>query len=299
MSSPSSPPSPTQETLTESSATNTQPPALQSASDAKLVEFSVTLTSHTLTKTTSTGKGKVKKDTKNKNLSFSPQPENYLEFLCAVLSKFKGTDKVKISLRSVYPFAYYYKGVSKTSAPTVETKEEYREFVETLKAKKLEAVNLLVDMADVEAKCAKKSSPYDDSDSEPEDAGVGSAAVSSSSTKAIEEWITKLKTAHKGFYDPKIPGVQPLALTVFMYREWATYIIDHKATLDIPPNIPVFDPKSHHRSLVPSPMPATPSPSGSGLDLSQVTNLLAVVANMSFHSFPASVHSAVWCRDGA
>ncbi|KAI1782603.1 hypothetical protein LXA43DRAFT_1103697 [Ganoderma leucocontextum] len=194
--------------------------------------------------------------------------------------RLKGTDKVKISLRSVYPFAYYYKGVSKTSAPTVETKEEYREFVETLKAKKLEAVNLLVDMADVEAKCAKKSSPYDDSDSEPEDAGVGSAAVSSSSTKAIEEWITKLKTAHKGFYDPKIPGVQPLALTVFMYREWATYIIDHKATLDIPPNIPVFDPKSHHRSLVPSPMPATPSPSGSGLDLSQVTNLLAVVANM-------------------
>ena len=45
---------------------------------------------------------------------------------------------------------------SKTAAPTVETEDEYREFVDTLEAKKPSPVNILVDMAEVETACAKK-----------------------------------------------------------------------------------------------------------------------------------------------
>ncbi|KAI1797043.1 hypothetical protein LXA43DRAFT_1089566 [Ganoderma leucocontextum] len=281
MSSPSIPSSPTRETPTETSAT-THSPAQQESASSKLVDFSVALIVHTVTKTTSTGKGKNRKDSKIKKLSFSPRPGNYLEFLRAILSKFNEADKVKISVRSVYPFAYYYKGISKTSAPTVETEDEYHEFIETLEAKKPSAVNLLVDMADVAAKCAKKSSKDEDSDSEREETGSAAASLavnSSAFDKAVEPWITKLKDLHKGSYDPKIAGVQVFALTPFMYREWATYIADHKATLEMPPHIPLFDPKSRHHTLVQSSISTAPS-SSSGIDLSQVTNLIAAVAGL-------------------
>ena len=47
----------------------------------------------------------------------------------------------------------------------------------------------------------------------------------SSFEKTLQEWISKLKNLHKSSYDPKVPGSQPYALTPFMYREWATYIV--------------------------------------------------------------------------
>ncbi|KAI0807018.1 hypothetical protein C8Q74DRAFT_1362579 [Fomes fomentarius] len=177
---------------------------------------------------------------------------------------------------------------SKTNAVLVETASGYIKFADSVSSEGVQGtVNVLFDMAEVQTKCPKHNSINNGSDSEHKEAAfTGSSQPADNETERnithlIGLLTTKVKTDSGFVYHWPTPGLKPLRLSHFMLREWAIFIHNGKATLDAPPNTPLFDPSGQCQSLVtPVTPPSKQSQQASGEPTSQVKELLSALAGV-------------------
>ncbi|KAH8077905.1 hypothetical protein BXZ70DRAFT_911281 [Cristinia sonorae] len=119
------------------------------------VTFSIAVTCYIEKSKTVKGKTTVSKKaekSKSKELVFELRGSRYLDFLKAVLEK-HGLSKYKVSDSAVFPFSYYYKGRPKSNALVVDTHSDFNNLVKKACDESLRAINIMVDMEEVERHC--------------------------------------------------------------------------------------------------------------------------------------------------